>query len=442
MINKKRITLISIATLLIGPVVYAAAFDPRFYEQNNIYFYSPLEELNQICTPGEVGGRLGKLPEKWSDIKLPEATIKFFEKHKYRERAEKNKEAYMAGERSRYKVPWTVLATLHYREADMDPNRTMANGEALHGGRSIDEQDVGTTLAEDSVLAAKAFVDKARLYQGNPVPDIEKSTIEDWANAFLAYNRGNMFMNWNKTYQDSQYVMTGYDESRLTMAWIAADSYEEPGGKKKNDYFNQGKIERKPGALAMLAYLGGPGGSLGCKDMSKKTTGNILETAKLFAIDKPIGNTTGGWRQQAKPEFVAALEKFNPGPARWGGDAGFADCGVFVATVMRASGVDPEFPASGTANHDRYLRTSGKYKIIEHPKESDLQPGDILIYDYGGTGHIGFYAGDLGNGLKFIDASMRKRPPSYRDKYALTYMFSKSKTFAARFIGNAGGGSV
>lgn len=431
MSRKKGITVFAtIAALLVSSIAYAS-IDYSFFEKNTIVFYDPSARLDAVCTPVGVAGSGDSSGS--ATFALPEATLKQLTEGGWREKAEKNKYAYLAGEEATG-VPWTVLAALHYREASMDPTRSLANGETLHGGHSIDGQPIGTNLKADAIIAAQKFIEKAKMvYEKNTIPDTTKT--EDWANAYLAYNRGFMYRNWNRTFLESPYVMNGYDTSHMNMKWIDADSYNKPGGRKYNDL--AGKTDGRPGALAMLAFLGGPVSGIQCKE-SSAISGNILETAKLFAIDKPIGNTTGGWKQQAKPEFVAALEKFNPGPAKWGLDAGFADCGVFVATVMRASGVDPEFPASGTSYHERHLRNSGKYQIIENPKESDLLPGDILIHDKNGSGHIGFYAGDLGNGLWFIDASMRKRPPSYRDKYAVTSMLGNSRTFAARFIKQGG----
>ena len=82
----------------------------------------------------------------------------------------------------------------------------------------------------------------------------------------------------------------------------------------------------------------------------------------------------------------------------------YSDCGVFVSTVMRRSGADPGYPASGTANQENHVRNSNKYSLVQlGPSNSlnDLKPGDILIVNVGsgegGLGHTYIY---LGSGKK------------------------------------------
>lgn len=78
-----------------------------------------------------------------------------------------------------------------------------------------------------------------------------------------------------------------------------------------------------------------------------------------------------------------------------------SDCGVFVATVMKASGVDPNYPARGTTIQRPYLEEqarAGKYKRIELSRNAQqdtsvLQPGDILITT-SGLGHTQIYVGN------------------------------------------------
>ena len=418
------------------PVLISTAFSgvvfaedrSAFYSNNAIIFYNENADAG-VCSPNGVHSGSPSTP-----VNLPSSTLQQLESGGWKEKAEKNKAAYLAGE-AKTGIPWTVLATVHYREASMDPGRSIANGEPITGLRykSMDGQTIGATLEDEAELAAGYFKEKAKLFYSIDLSS--SSSIEDWGSAFLGYNRGFMYRNWNKTFQDSPYVMNGYDEAHLNMKWIDADSYERPGGNKYNNL--SGSTETRPGALAMLAFLGGPSGSISCKN-GGVVAGNILETAKALAWDYPIENFPRGtnWESKAKPEFVEAVKKHNPGPASWGGGVGYADCGVFVATVMKASGADSDFPSSGTSNIIRYLRSSPKYQVDNNPSQSTLQPGDILIYDNNGNGHVEFFGGDLGTGkngekLIIIDASQEKRPPSFRDATALQYMF-KMNAISAR----------
>lgn len=114
-------------------------------------------------------------------------------------------------------------------------------------------------------------------------------------------------------------------------------------------------------------------------------SGNIAEVAKSLAW--PDGGH-GKNKSDATPAFQEALPK-------WNSDQGYevwSDCGRFVATVMRMSGADPEYPIVSTGVQDNYLRTSGKYDVFNNIAMSDLRPGDIFI----GAGHTYLYVGQWG----------------------------------------------
>ena len=85
------------------------------------------------------------------------------------------------------------------------------------------------------------------------------------------------------------------------------------------------------------------------------------------------------------------------------------DCGKYIATVMRASGADPDYPSAGTSIQRNYVMNSPKYTIINTKSPSDLQPGDILV----NNGHTMLYIGDQGNGNVAAEASLGDHPPRY-----------------------------
>lgn len=91
----------------------------------------------------------------------------------------------------------------------------------------------------------------------------------------------------------------------------------------------------------------------------------------------------------AKPEYVTAVKEFNRGNDSDGSSWAFSDCGVFVATVMRASGADPEYQARGTSLQQSYVENSSKYEVIPFTDTALLRPGDVLIKD----GHTRIYVG-------------------------------------------------
>lgn len=118
--------------------------------------------------------------------------------------------------------------------------------------------------------------------------------------------------------------------------------------------------------------------------------GSIVDTAGTFAweekVELPRSTAYGYGKAESKPEFVAASTDINDDLHT----AYFTDCGVFVATVMIASGADEDFPIRGTSAQLSYLQGSDKYETFTPSSEGDLEPGDILIV----PGHIYLYTGE------------------------------------------------
>ncbi|MFZ2513429.1 MAG: hypothetical protein WAW63_03160 [Candidatus Saccharimonadales bacterium] len=114
-----------------------------------------------------------------------------------------------------------------------------------------------------------------------------------------------------------------------------------------------------------------------------------------------------------KPEYVAALKEFNPGKLESSVFNGGADCGVFVGTVMHASGADPNYPGSSTTAQLEYVKNHPeKYEFLPPVTDtSQLRVGDILIVT-GSPGHTWIYVGpQSGSGFSRADASMGTRMP-------------------------------
>jgi hypothetical protein len=116
--------------------------------------------------------------------------------------------------------------------------------------------------------------------------------------------------------------------------------------------------------------------------------GNIVETA--IGLAWPSGDH-GKNKEDATPAYQDSMPKYNGST----GDDEWSDCGVFVATVMIATNADPDYPKRGTTVQAEYLQNnSSKYKIIRNVQDtSQLQPGDILIYNGPDGGHTFIYTG-------------------------------------------------
>lgn len=149
-------------------------------------------------------------------------------------------------------------------------------------------------------------------------------------------------------------------------------------------------------------------GSLGCS--GGIVAGSVVQTAINLSWPGPHVPPL-----EPKPEYLAALREHNPSVI---GNA--ADCGVFVATVMHASGADSNYPASGTSGQETYVRSHpDKYQVIQLSATDTtaiFQPGDILIVNLGsgagGNGHTMIFVGSQPGGNNEASASLDSRMPS------------------------------
>ncbi len=117
-----------------------------------------------------------------------------------------------------------------------------------------------------------------------------------------------------------------------------------------------------------------------------------------------------------KTEYLAAINKLYPK----GASAGGADCGVFVSTVIRSTGADPNYPEVGTSVQLEYVRSHPeKYDVVNQvDNTSQLQPGDIMIVSASsGSGHTFIFVGNQSNGNDIASASLSERMPNLGKSY-------------------------
>jgi hypothetical protein len=138
----------------------------------------------------------------------------------------------------------------------------------------------------------------------------------------------------------------------------------------------------------------------GCSSGSGTTpdaAGIAAEAISLSWPDSSHGTTP-------TPAYQAAYEQYDPG------GAGVADCGSFVATVMHATGADPNYPDSGTGSQYSYVMGHPNlYQVSTLTNLGQLQPGDIVILGgasgTGGAGHTWIFIGQQPNGDYSASAS-------------------------------------
>ena len=158
---------------------------------------------------------------------------------------------------------------------------------------------------------------------------------------------------------------------------------------------------------------GGGGGSAGggssamdlCDD-SEGGNGDINKTAIDLSWPTPGHN-----KHDAKPEYEKALAETGTGAqsgdncARYG-----ASCDMFVATVLRYSGVDQNVPIGDTTvQYNYYMSHPNLYKQISGASTESIRPGDIMIRPNESAtvlnGHTRIIVQDTDGQYKFASAS-------------------------------------
>lgn len=354
---------------------------------------------------------------------IPDQTVKQLEQAGVKQKADANMARYKAAEAAT-QVPWQIMAALHFREGGMRSDASISNGAPLGSGRNVDGVIIPADPNQDAIQAATIFKNNAKKVYGVDITANDANS-DNFGQAFVAYNRGYMYKNWNMPWDKSPYAMNGFDATHLSMKWSNADSFVKPGGKRLNGL--SGKVDGNPGALVVARYLGielstpTTTSDQSCSDSSTLLSdggGSIVETGKGLAWPYAVPNGKLS-KSDAKPEYQKAMPRYNgsTGTNEW------SDCGVFVSTVMHMSGADKDFPKRGTAVMRDYVTGSPKYTTKDSPKLEDLKAGDILVFNNGGrTGHIMIYAGDIKPGFNGLAASLGQHVPDYETTGDITWM--------------------
>lgn len=119
-----------------------------------------------------------------------------------------------------------------------------------------------------------------------------------------------------------------------------------------------------------------------------------------------------------KSDATALYQQVEPskGGAGFASDAAddlpFSDCGVFVATTMRSSGADPNYPRRGTdvqlnyllSHPQKYQRVHGKNTTDPQNASDNMEAGDIMVTT-SGVGHTYLFTGKWGDKNAYNSAS-------------------------------------
>jgi hypothetical protein len=205
------------------------------------------------------------------------------------------------------------------------------------------------------------------------------------------------------------------------MVLAVANEYEQAGVIGPRLGFAQDVLDTYGGgSVAQNVSLNS---NTGCVSGSGAVGGNIVQTALNYAWD-----TTGHGPDEAdaKPSYRSDMPKYNGSTD----NQPFSDCGVYISTVMIASGADPDYPKRDTRIQTTYLEAHpDKYQEIPNvTNTSQLVPGDILINDQ----HTFMFVGKQPKGYDSVGASLHSHVPQrsgFGDGFRVfRYLGSKTNT--------------
>lgn len=124
-------------------------------------------------------------------------------------------------------VSWQLVATLHYREANNASNRSIFAGEVLGTSNPDHHTVMPTSQVENFVAGINHFKSNALTFYGVEI-GMENSE-DELAEAFLAYNRGHMYLDHGLTPEDSPYVMSGMNSELGGMSFPNSPGETVPG---------------------------------------------------------------------------------------------------------------------------------------------------------------------------------------------------------------------
>lgn len=164
------------------------------------------------------------------------------------------------------------------------------------------------------------------------------------------------------------------------------------------------------GVKATLPATGSGNGAGNCKNSGSTTgaTGNKIADTALSLAWPNKGKHDGVDKSLARDTYQVAMPKYNlqTGYDEW------TDCGVFTATVIRASGADPNYPGRGTSDAQLpYVQGNTTFRSFIPKDTSELKPGMVAVLRGHTYIYTGPYDGDDGKKYDIAQASLSGHPP-------------------------------
>lgn len=339
------------------------------YNANGIYYYNGSASLSSNCsTTGNNTNYAGE--QVWTDGEM--ALI------------EANRPVYEAVA-AQYGFEWQFLAVIHSMESGLSRTNPYQSdgtpGEGVYQLHSIKSQHP-TLFQSGKVLTEAEFLEQTNLAAQVLSSNNDLTTDGGVKRAFFRYNGvADVYvqkaLNMGFSQEEAQngegsyYVMNRYDAARDPASPDMSPLW--PGRFVRDGVYDPSSTSLTFGAYTKYAALGGGSGIC--------IIDNNAINAKALELAWPVYGEHAN--NDPSPAYLAALKE--TGLYNIGGLVGLgASCDVFVATVMRTSGADPNFPCCGVGDTQYpYLSSSPEYHSVGFATDSSLaQPGDIRIHNH------------------------------------------------------------
>ena len=201
--------------------------------------------------------------------------------------------------------------------------------------------------------------------------------------------------------EGSAYVMNRYDARRDPTS--AEMSPLWPGRFTYDGVYDATSVSNGFGAYVKYEALAG-------NSYCSSAGGTIVDTAIALSWE---GH--GHAKDDPKPEYVKAMQEvgtyITPCNARGECAPKGASCDIFVSTVMRYSGADPDYPEYGPGRQQDWMDSHpDMYTKVEANKDvAQLEPGDIFVVSNEEGRHIYLYIGEINGQPSQASASHNSR---------------------------------
>jgi hypothetical protein len=367
--KKVAYTLLALLMAVLGSGATVFAEDDAYHQSNGIFFY---DRSDGIC--GDISENSGgDLSSSTGYDRLKDAVAKYGETAMQMQRV--------------YGTPWEVVLAQMQKESQVGTAGIAVNGATNNWLGISGTGDAGTYISGNGRKWAKYTSVNA--------------SIEDWAGPRVL--RNGVYDDAFAYLSPNSYDLEGFVRKMLSHYAPSSDGNNEEAYLQDVMSFIKGPIaemrtEKGWPSSAELAQkenipIGGQNaiGSDVSKDSDATfncdTTGDINATGVLLSWPDRTHSPN-----DPNPSYKTALNAEDGVGTRRQGDScsiGGNSCDAFVATVMRYSGADKDFPCCGAASQLSYLSSHpDKYQEIPNTgNAADLKPGDIRSR----SGHIEMY---------------------------------------------------